>query len=250
MIERREGKMAQHSGEMIKTAMRKKKITQVELARRIGRDQTLISKYLSGHIEISDKAARAMARVLDMDFETLHHQLQRDRLRRKQEHLMVEFKEVLEEEEIDMSDGRSSVGAATLMESAGIIAIPLLDSVASVLRGQRRQEGRKYFLPPGIQVDAERAFALKVAERNMTDDVVDEGDIIVVDPGAEAQDGDRVLVILKGKPGLRRLYHRDKTIVLQSQDEPILFLSPRDNFEIIGRMVLCNKIFAPQSITD
>jgi SOS-response transcriptional repressor LexA len=245
MIERREGKMAQHSGEIVKAAMKKKKMTQVELARRIGRDQTLISKYLSGHIEISDKAARAIAKVLDMDFERLHHQLQRDRLGRKREHLMVEFGEILEEEGTGMSNERSSVGAVTLVESAGITAVPLLDSIPSGRRGRWRKGERKYFLPPGIHVDAEKAFALKVSEENMTDDVVDEGDIIVVDPGAEAQDGDRVLVVLKGEPALKRLYHRDKTIVLQSQDEPILFLSPRDDFEIIGRMVLCNKIFVP-----
>ena len=49
----------QHSGEMVKATLRAKGMTQVELAKRIGRDQTLISRYVSGQIEVSDETGLA-----------------------------------------------------------------------------------------------------------------------------------------------------------------------------------------------
>ena len=229
-----------HSGEMVKKALEDKKMSQAELAEKIGRNQALISRYLSGQIEVSDKAARSIAEVLDMDFEGLHRQLQRDRLERRMQNLAAEFKDVLDEE------GKANIGAAILVESSDIVTVPMLDSVPVRAHGWSEEGNRRYALPPDVKVDAENSFAVKVSDKNMAGDKVDEGDIIVVDSGAEARDGDVVLAIVGGEPLLRKIYHSGETVVLQASGdhaEPVVFLSQKDDFEIVGRMALCIKFF-------
>ena len=240
--------MAPHSGEMVKAAMKTKRMTQTELARRIGRDQTLISRYLAGQIEVSEEAARSIAKELDIDFEELRRQLQADKLAHQMERLRAAYREVLEEEERgDTADKLVQVAAVTLTEIPGMIAVPLLDSISSEMHDESREKAIKYVLPPGLQVDAERSFALRISRESMTDDKVDEGDIIMVDPGAEVRDDDSVLVILRGEPVLRKIYRTGKTIVLQSsqnREEPVIFLSQKDDFKILGKVVSCVKLFA------
>ncbi len=237
--------VVRHSGEMVKAAIKSENMTQAELARKIGRDQTLISRYLSGQIEVSDKAARSIAEALEIDFEELHRQLQRDRLVRRREKFEAEFKDVFDEEKAD--DRRVHVvGAATIVESLDIVTVPMLDSVPVNAHDWLAEGGRRYVLPPDAEVDAERSFAVRVIGKNMADDKVDEGDTVVIDSGAKVHDGDVVLAIVRGEPLLRRIYRTGKTTVLQASgdcSEPVVFLSRKDDFEIVGKLVLCVKFF-------
>ena len=241
--------MAPHSGEMVKAAMNEKGMTQNELARRIGKDQTLISRYLSGQIEISLEAAISIAEVLDIDFQELRHQLQRDKLERRKEKLEAQFKDLVgEEEKIDILPSDQPVhvvGAVGVQEIPDAIAVPLLDFIPLGEQDLSKEKADLYVLPPGIEVDVEKSFALKVSGEDMTDDEFGEGDIIVVDPAAEAQDEDIVLVVLGGKPVLRKIYRRGGMIVLQSSRgnaEPFI-LSPEDDFHIVGRVALYTRLF-------
>jgi SOS-response transcriptional repressor LexA len=226
-------------------------MTQIELAREIGRDQTLISRYLSGQIEISVEAARSIAEVLEIDFQELRRQLQLDKLNRRVERLKAGFKRILGEvAEIDIPFSDEPVfvvGHVGIREDAVVArAIPLLNSIPAGAYDRSKEKAEPYVLPPGVQVDTERSFALEVSGENMTDDKVDEGDIIVVDPTAAVKDGDRVLVILSGQPALRTIYRKGETVVLQSpenREEPVVFLSQKDDFEIVGQVVLCLKLF-------
>jgi SOS-response transcriptional repressor LexA len=243
--------MAPHSGEMVKDALKDKGMTQIELGRRIGRDQTLISRYLSGQIEISEETARAIAEELEIDFQKLRRQLQLDKLNRRVGRLRAGFKRILgQAEEIDIPFSDEPifvVGHVGITEEAVVVrAIPLLNSISASADDRSKEGTQPYILPPGVQVDTERAFALKISGENMTDDEVDEGDIIVVDPDAEVQDDDKVLVILKGEPALRRIYRTGDTVVLQWQgnhNAPVVFLSQEDDFKIVGRVVLYTKLF-------
>lgn len=82
-----------HSGEMVKSALRRQNMSQVALARATGRDQSLISRYVNGTIEVSADTAMAIARTLNINFDVLHEQLQRDKFNRAMEKIRLKFNE-------------------------------------------------------------------------------------------------------------------------------------------------------------
>lgn len=226
------------AGEMVKSALKEKGLTQQELAEKIGRDQTLISRFISG-VPIADTTARAIAEILDLDADELVHQIQRDKLDKKVVKLKAQYKPVIDDESISdlISDNRSAV-----VGHVGVIAdIPLLDSY-----DQPQEKAERYVIPTGIQLDSNKAFALKINGKNMTDDKIEEGDVIIVDPNAKMRDEDRVLVVRDGQQELRKFYRDGNTIILQSLGGtglPLILTSRKENVKIVGRIVFCAKHF-------
>lgn len=86
----------------------------------------------------------------------------------------------------------------------------------------------------------EHVFALRVKGTSMIEDLIDDGDIVFLEPARSASNGDRVAVWLKdrGEVTLKRFYHEGDRIRLQpanSTMEPI-YTAP-DNVEIQGRFI-------------
>ncbi len=83
-------------------------------------------------------------------------------------------------------------------------------------------------------------FALRVKGTSMIDDLIDDGDIVFLEPAQSAVDGDKVAVWLKDREEvtLKRFYHEGARVRLQpanSTMEPI-YTTP-DNVVIQGRFV-------------
>jgi repressor LexA len=86
----------------------------------------------------------------------------------------------------------------------------------------------------------ENVFALRVKGTSMIEDLIDDGDIVFLEPAHSASNGDRVAVWLKdrGEVTLKRFYHEGARVRLQpanSTMEPI-YTSP-ENVEIQGRFI-------------
>lgn len=86
----------------------------------------------------------------------------------------------------------------------------------------------------------EHVFALRVKGTSMIEDLIDDGDIVFLEPARSASNGDRVAVWLKdrGEVTLKRFYHEGDRIRLQpanSTMEPI-YTAP-ENVEIQGRFI-------------
>jgi repressor LexA len=83
-------------------------------------------------------------------------------------------------------------------------------------------------------------FALRVKGKSMIEDLIDDGDIVFLEPVRAANDGDKVAVWLKdrGEVTLKRIYHEGSRVRLQpanSTMEPI-YTAP-DNVEVQGRFI-------------
>ncbi|MEO8539069.1 MAG: transcriptional repressor LexA [bacterium] len=83
-------------------------------------------------------------------------------------------------------------------------------------------------------------FALRVKGTSMIDDLIDDGDIVFLEPTRAANDGEKVAVWLKdrGEVTLKRIYHEGSQVRLQpanSTMKPIY--TSADNVEIQGRFI-------------
>lgn len=231
-------KTVSQAGEMVKSALKDKDMTQQGLAEKIGRDQTLISRFISG-VPIADTTARAIAEILDLDADELVHQIQRDKLDKKMGKLKAQYKPIIGSDSFGDMNSDSKIFE---VGHAGVIDdIPLLDSY-----DQPQEKAERYVIPTGIQLDSDKSFALRISGKNMTDDKIEEGNVIIVDPSAKMRDEDRVLVIRDGSQELRRFYRDGNTTILQSPGGtglPIILTSHKENVKIIGRIVFCAKHF-------
>jgi repressor LexA len=95
-------------------------------------------------------------------------------------------------------------------------------------------------VPPNMRRDRRPLYALKVRGTSMIDALVDDGDVVVVEPTRQAANGEMVVARLKleNETTLKRLYSEGERVRLQpanSQMEPIY--SPANNVEVQGRVV-------------
>lgn len=86
----------------------------------------------------------------------------------------------------------------------------------------------------------QNVFALRVKGTSMIDDLIDDGDIVFLEPARSANDGEKVAVWLKdrGEVTLKRLYHEGSQIRLQPANatmKPIY--TSADNCEVQGRFI-------------
>ena len=95
-------------------------------------------------------------------------------------------------------------------------------------------------VPQEMQKRKGPLYALRVRGTSMIDALVDDGDVVVVEPSQTASNGDMVVARLRleNETTLKRLYHEGEQVRLQpanSAMEPIL--SPADNVEVQGKVV-------------
>lgn len=83
-------------------------------------------------------------------------------------------------------------------------------------------------------------FALRVKGTSMIEDLIDDGDIVFLEPVRTANDGDKVAVWLKdrGEVTLKRFYHEGARVRLQPANSTMqpIYTSP-ENVEIQGRFI-------------
>lgn len=83
-------------------------------------------------------------------------------------------------------------------------------------------------------------FALRVKGTSMIEDLIDDGDIVFLEPASSVMDGDKVAVWLKdrGEVTLKRIYHDSGRIRLQPANSTMqpIFTDP-ENVEVQGRFV-------------
>jgi repressor LexA len=96
------------------------------------------------------------------------------------------------------------------------------------------------YLPQGFLGKANDVYALRVKGTSMIDALVDDGDVVIVQPADSVQDGDMVVAWLKVEKEvtLKRLYREGGRIRLQpanSTMQPIYV--DADNIEVQGKVV-------------
>ncbi|MBM4415998.1 MAG: repressor LexA [Chloroflexi bacterium] len=132
-----------------------------------------------------------------------------------------------------------------------LVSVPLLGKIAA----GRPIPTPPDTVPPGyeeIEVSEEQtrgragAFALRVEGSSMIDALINDGDIVILEPTQSCDDGDMVAVWLKAEneTTLKRFYHEGARIRLQPMNtsmQPIY--TAADNVEVQGRVLASIRSF-------
>lgn len=231
------------AGEMVKKALKERGLTQSQLAERIGKDQTLISRFISG-VPISESTAISIARVLGLNVNDFLIQLRYDKLERKRKQLKTQFRDIVSDEDLILPlEKQVLVGHVGMTEAPSLVTLPLLNSVPYDISTLSKMPSET-FVVHDIGIDKSKSFALRVNDDDLTDEKIDRGDIIIVDASSEINDGDRIIVFIGEKPKLKKIYRSGNISILHgATNEPPIALSPNDKFKVIGKVVVCIKQF-------
>lgn len=125
----------------------------------------------------------------------------------------------------------------------GIVRVPVVGRIAA---GEPIEAvaGADETIDLSDSIAPENAYVLRVKGKSMIDDLIDDGDLVVVEPRSTADNGDIVVALLtdgptgEGQATLKRIYREKGLVRLQPANatmEPI-FVKP-ENLLIQGRVV-------------
>ena len=95
-------------------------------------------------------------------------------------------------------------------------------------------------LPAQYQNRRSSLYALRVRGVSMKDALVDDGDVVIIDPSRQVQNGDMAISWLKAEAEatLKRVYYRGSRIVLQPANSDLKpLLVDKNNIEIQGKVI-------------
>jgi repressor LexA len=143
----------------------------------------------------------------------------------------------------EISRGIELVGNASVPSDSSVVHVPVVGLIAA---GQPIEaiESSDDTLALSRDLVPDDAFALRVRGKSMIEDLIDDGDIVVVRPQANANDGDIVVALLTDSPNsegqatLKRIYREKGRIRLQPANATMdpIFVRP-DELAVQGRVV-------------
>ena len=143
----------------------------------------------------------------------------------------------------EVSRGLGLAGSIARRRGRDMARIMVVGRIAAGEPIEALQGHQEEFEVSGLVQD-EGCYALKVKGKSMIEDLIDDGDIVVIRPQDDADDGDIVVALItdgptsEGRATLKRLYREPDRIRLQpanSAMEPI-YVSPGD-LRIQGRVI-------------
>jgi repressor LexA len=135
----------------------------------------------------------------------------------------------------DISRGIELLEGTQTTDNRQFVSVPVIGKIAA---GQPIEAiaGEIDRVEVSSNIAPEGAFALRVKGKSMIEDLIDDGDIVVIRPQENARNGDIVVALLtdgptsEGQATLKRFYREKDAIRLQpanAEMEPI-FVHPRD----------------------
>jgi repressor LexA len=141
----------------------------------------------------------------------------------------------------EISRGIDLLGEAGEMQSA--FSVPIVGQIAA---GQPIEalEGTVETLALSAELAPEGAYALRVKGRSMIDDLIDDGDLVIVKPQPTAENGEIVVALIRdesnpeGSATLKRLYRESGRVRLQPRNPDMapIYVSP-EHLTIQGKVV-------------
>jgi repressor LexA len=118
-----------------------------------------------------------------------------------------------------------------------VIRLPLVGEIAAGQPMEAYQDPEPMDVPRSLQA-REDSYVLRVRGKSMVDALIDDGDFVIVQPQATAQDGDIVVALLEDNGvTLKRFYREDGRIRLQPANaelEPIYATDLQIQGKVVG----------------
>ena len=137
-----------------------------------------------------------------------------------------------------MPGGMGRVTPFRMPVERDMLALPVLGEIAAGQPIEAYADGAESLDVPRSLEARDDSYVLRVRGKSMIDDLIDDGDYVVVQPQATARDGDIVVALLEDNGvTLKRFYHERDRIRLQpanAEMEPIYATDVQIQGKVVG----------------
>jgi len=140
--------------------------------------------------------------------------------------------------------------AISLYDNEQLISMPLLGTIAAGEPIEAIQEKEIIAIPKSKLTQNGEFYALRVSGNSMTDENINDGDIIIVKSQSTANNGEKVVALIDNQAvTLKKLYKENKNIRLQPANStmpPMIFSPQRVNIQgVVVEIVKSDKHSSP-----
>jgi len=136
--------------------------------------------------------------------------------------------------------------SAKLRENFNTIRVPLLGTIAAgepipvPAADTWHNQALELIEIPREIAGTRQVFALKVKGQSMIDALIDDGDVVIIEPSQTANPGEMVAVWIKDRREvtLKRIFYEQNMVRLQPANQSMKpIMQPAENIEIQGRVI-------------
>ncbi len=130
--------------------------------------------------------------------------------------------------------------AALAVEAAGAVELPLMGRIAAGTPIEAISEAAQSVAVPGQMIGGNaRHYALEVKGDSMIEAGINDGDVVVIREGSQAENGDIVVALVEGyEATLKRFYRRGNMIALEAANPAYeTRVLPEGSVKVQGRLV-------------
>jgi repressor LexA len=153
---------------------------------------------------------------------------------------------ILKERGVIHHDAKKSRGISVIGHQDRSIdgtRVPVIGTIAAGQPIEATNDIESYVTVPGQPSGRDGLYALRVRGKSMIEDLIDDGDIVVIRPQDTASDGDTVVALLEGptetgEATLKRFYRDKNRIRLEPRNATMkpIYVDP-ENLRIQGKVV-------------
>jgi SOS-response transcriptional repressor LexA len=240
------------SGKIIYDALQRSSYDVEGLAKKLNLSAVAIYNWFNGKRIISFNNAQKVHNILDIDEAKLSEAIKKDKLIIYDEQSKLKPK-ANPDIKTDSSKEINAMYDSRLdyeLDRLKTIRIPVLGSVPAgplqeVLPKMRHEADDYVTVSTNKISDPNLVFALHVQGESMIGRKIDDGDIIVIDAGAQFNNGDVVVAMVNDSATVKTFLKANDTIILQSANEKIepiiLKENDFDHVKIVGKVIKIEK---------
>ncbi|MGA4718825.1 LexA family protein [Fictibacillus nanhaiensis] len=210
-------------GNQIKNLRRKSKLTQMDLAKKLGVSRSAINMWEHDDRKPSIPVLKDMAELFSIE-------------------LMDLLKYIIDENKNEKQDDNSvqesptSYSVTDYLVPDSTVKIPIVGQISCGSGGLAYEEIQGYEDTPASWLNGGEYFYLRAKGDSMMNARIFDGDLVLIRSQPEVEDGEIAAVLIDDEAVLKRVYKRDDTLILQSENPLYPPKIVKNGVQILGKL--------------
>jgi repressor LexA len=208
----------------IKNLRSKSKLTQMDLAKKLGVSRSAINMWEQGERKPSIPVLKDMAELFGIELMDLL------------KYIIDENKGEKNKQDNHVKEATPPYSVAEYFIADSTVKIPIVGQISCGTGGLAFEEIEGYEDTPASWLNGGEYFYLRAKGDSMTNARIYDGDLVLIRSQPEVEDGEIAAVLINDEAVLKRVYKREDTLILQSENPQYPPKIVKNGVQILGKL--------------